>query len=97
MSSNYVRVNQLLLFLHNHIQVVIIRKQELCNTRLEIEKIALLIERIKKNLMISNQFRREIRIHKRSTSIILVTSAQRSRRAFNDFRKSEFFAGNRES
>jgi hypothetical protein len=45
----------------------------------------------------SNQFRRENRIHKRSTSVTLVTSAQRSRRASDDFRKSEFFAVNRES
>jgi hypothetical protein len=91
----------LLFFLHNHIQVVIIRKQESCNTRLEVEKTALLIERTEKNLMMSNQFRRENRIHKRSTSVTLVTSAQRtpaqrSRRASDDFRKSEFFAVNRE-
>jgi hypothetical protein len=97
MSSKYVRVNQLLFFLHDHIQVVIIRKQESCNTRLEVEKTALLIERTEKNLMMSNQFRRENRIHKRSTSMTLVTSAQRSRRAFDDFRKFEFFAVNRES
>jgi hypothetical protein len=97
MSSEYVRVNQLLFFLHDHIQVIIIRKQELCNTRLEVEKTALLIKRTEKNFMISNQFRRENRIHKRSTSMTLVTSAQRSRRAFDDFRKSEFFAVNRES
>jgi hypothetical protein len=87
----------LLFFLHDYIQVVIIRKQESCNTRFEIEKTALLIERTEKNLMMSNQFRRENRIHKRFTSVTLVTSAQRSRRASNDFRKSEFFAVNRES
>jgi hypothetical protein len=92
----------LLFFLHDHIQVVIIRKQELCNTRFEIEKIVLFIKRIEKNLMILNQFRRENRIHKRSTSMIFVTSTQRtstqrSRYAFDDFRKSAFFAVNRES
>jgi hypothetical protein len=102
MFSEYVRVNQLLFFLHDYIQVVIIRKQESCNTRFEVEKTALLIKRTEKNLMMSNQFRRENRIHKRSTSVILVTSAQRtsaqrSRRASDDFRKFKFFAVNRES
>jgi hypothetical protein len=102
MLSEYVRVNQLLFFLHDHIQVVIIQKQKSCNTRFEVEKTALLIKRTEKNLMMSNQFRRENRIHKRSTSMTLVTSAQRtltqrSRCALDDFRKSEFFAVNRES
>jgi hypothetical protein len=65
-----VRVNKLLFSLHDYIQIAIIRKQKLCNTRLEVEKAALLIQRTEKNTNMPYQFRGENRIHKaRTTSI----------------------------
>lgn len=45
----FVRVNQLVFSLHPYIQTATVRKREPCNTRLEVEEAALLIERIEDN------------------------------------------------